>query len=309
MIKYELIKNIDGLSLNLGVTRAYLTQAIESPILQYNVAKIPKRGGKGRRTLYLANDILKGIQKIIRDDLTDRTKWPDCVHGFVKDRSIATNAKLHLSKRVILNLDIKSYFESIDKAKVAQVFCTLGATEKIGDLLAAICTCDDYLVPGTVCAPIISNMVFSNCDKDLLEIAAKFQCTYSRYVDDITFSGENTPPIKEIDNVLKYHGFFRNTEKTFRQTRGRRQYVTGLTVFDRTIPRIPKWKKNEFRKKIHFMEKYGIDGHLSRIGSRESVVDFVIRFDGLISFYLSIEPHFISKYMGNWQKAKNSWGY
>jgi hypothetical protein len=306
MIKYNHIRDIDGLCKNLGVKSSYLTQAIDSPILQYEVKSIPKRGRRGRRTLYLANNILKGIQKIIRDDLTGRTVWPECVQGFVKKRSIATNAKLHLSKRVVLNLDIKSYFETIDKAKVAQVFYSLGANEKIGDILAAICTCNGYLVPGTVCAPVISNLVFADCDRDLLEVAAKYECKYSRYVDDITFSGENTPPIKEIDKIITSHGFSRNIEKTFRQTRGLRQYVTGLTVFDRTIPRIPKWKKREFRKDIHFMAKYGVDGHLSRIGSGESAADIIMRFNGLISFYRSIEPHFISKYEWKWEQIKNS---
>lgn len=214
---------------------------------------------------------------------------------------------MHLSKRIVLNLDINSYFKSIDKKMVQQVFRSLGASDEIAGFLAAVCTCRDYLVPGTVCAPVISNLVFVNCDKDLLGLASQTHSTYTRYVDDITFSGETIPSIKEIDKVLDSHGFLRNDDKTFYQYRGSRQYVTGLTVFDKTIPRIPKWKKKDFRQKIFYMKKYGIKGHLNRIGSEEGIVAIVNRFDGLISFYSSIEPHFISKYVDSWEQIKEDW--
>lgn len=304
MIKYKNIKDIESLSYNLGTTHAFLIQIIDSPIIQYRVTKIPKRGGRGQRTLYLANDNLRSVQKNIRDDLDKRYECPGYVHGFVKGRSIVTNAKPHLQKRIVLNIDIKEYFESVSTEKVSQVFCSFGANEEIARLLATICTCNNCLVPGTVCAPVISNFVFAGCDKDLFDLAEKSQCTYSRYVDDMTFSGDATPSIKEIDGIIQLHGFSRNKEKTFRQIRGRRQYVTGLTVFDQTIPRIPKWKKDEFRKSIYFMEKHGIDGHLSRIESRETSASFVSRLDGLISFYRSIEPHFISNYEEKWEQIK-----
>lgn len=301
MINYQSIKTREALSSNLCTTSSYLAQVVESPIHQYKVVKIPKRRGKGSRLLYIANDDLRSVQKIIRDDLTARSTWPECVQGFVKGTSIVTNAKLHLAKRFVLNIDIKDYYKSIDKAKVTQLFCSIGATPEIGELLAAVCTCDNYLVPGTVCAPVISNLVFADCDKDLVGIATQLGCAYSRYVDDLTFSGEKIPSIKEIDTVLKSHGFPRNPDKTYRQTRGRRQYVTGLTVFDPTIPRISKYKKREFRQSIYFMEKYGIEGHLSRIGSEESAIALIFRFNGLLNFYHSIEPHFVSKYWLKWE--------
>ena len=302
MIKFDHIKDLDALSFNLKTTREYLLQVLDSPILQYEVKNIPKRGSSGYRTLFIANFQLRSIHKIIRDDLSKRAIWPEYVHGFVKKRSIVTNAKLHLSKKVILNIDIKSYYESITKAKVRQVFKCLGANDEISDMLAGICTCKDYLIPGTVCAPVISNLIFAECDKELLAIATKNECSYSRYVDDITFSGEIIPSIKEVDKVLTLHGFVRNAKKTIRQFRGRKQYVTGLTVFDGTIPRIPKWKKEEFRKAMYFMAKYGIDEHLTRIGSVENSYECLKRFRGLICFYRSIEPCFVSKYTKAWKK-------
>jgi len=311
MINYHYIKNIDGLCSNLGVDRSYLEHLIQSSVNHYTPFKIPKRGKKGWRQIYVANDTLNAIHKIIRDDLSEKTTslWPEYVQGFVKGRSIATNAKLHLSKKVILNLDINSYFESIKKEKVAKVFYSLGAIERISNLLAEICTCNGYLVPGTACAPVISNLIFSDCDRDLFNLANESQCAYSRYVDDITFSGDKPPSFKNIDSILNSHGFKRNERKTFRQFRGLRQYVTGLTVFDSTMPRIPKWKKRELRKNIYYMDKFGIRSHLLESGYEGCLGDFVFRYDGLISFYNSIEPCFIRKYESIWRRIKDSSGF
>ena len=136
-------------------------------------------------------------------------------------------------------------------------------------MLSQLCTCDGHLVPGTVCSPVISNFVFLECDKALHQMANDHDCSYSRYVDDITFSGDKTPRLRKIDDTLESFGFSRNIDKTYLQTRGKRQYVTGLTVFDKSIPRIPKQLKKKFRSYIYYMRNHGITGHLKMINSTE----------------------------------------
>ena len=300
-MKYQNLRNADALCVNLGITAQFLDQFLKSPILQYNVVTIPKRGGRGRRDLYLANDVLKGAQKLIRDDLSARVSLPEYVQGFVKGRSILTNAKFHLAKRRVLNLDIKSYFESIDSQAVKDVFTSLGANDEISSMLSMICTCHDYLIPGTVCSPIISNLVFSDCDDALHKLAVSFNCSYSRYVDDITFSGDTVPNLSKIDKILNSYRFERNAAKTHYQIRGKRQYVTGLTVFDHTSPRIPRWRKKQLRCEIHYMRLYGLENHLKHSGIEMPPYYYIERMDGIMSFYRSIEPWFVSKYEYEWE--------
>lgn len=307
MMIYKNIRNVEALSFNLGLTADFLNQVLRSPILQYNVVSIPKRRGRGRRELYVANDILKGAQKIIRDDLSARVSFPDYVQGFVKRKSISTNAKFHLAKRNVLNLDIKSYFESIDSAAVINVFTSLGATGEIASFLSKLCTCNGHLIPGTVCSPVISNYVFSDCDHALNKLALDSDCSYTRYVDDITFSGDALPGMKKIDTILKSHGYERSKAKTYYQTRGNRQYVTGLTVFDHASPRIPRWRKKKLRSDIHYMRLYGVEGHLKHSGVTETPYSYIYRMDGLLSFYRSIEPWFVAKYEEDWEIIKASY--
>lgn len=72
IIKYDHIDNIDALSYNLGVEKDYLEQVIQLAVIHYHIVKIPKRGKKGVRELYIANPLLRSLQKIIRDDLSTR---------------------------------------------------------------------------------------------------------------------------------------------------------------------------------------------------------------------------------------------
>lgn len=167
-----------------------------------------------------------------------------------------------------------------------------------------MCTCNGYLVPGTVCAPIISNLAFADCDAELDNLAKKNACDYSRYVDDITFSGDKLPGLRIIDSIITSYGFKRSSLKTYYQSRGKRQFVTGLTVFDKYRPRIPRWRKQIFRRDIYYMKKYGVLEHLKHRGINMPSDFYLERMEGLINFYRAIEPSFISKYEQVFKKIK-----
>jgi len=271
----------------------------------YKIREIPKRGrAGGRRRIYVAKDELRSLQKQIRDTLGESQVFPPFVNGFVRGRSIISNAKLHLGASVLINIDIEAYFESISKEMIVKVFKFFGARDDISEALAEITTCEGHLAAGTVSAPVLSNLAFRLCDNKMWGLAQSFCCSYSRYVDDITFSGNYVPDLEKIDAVLADHGFARNKDKTSLQKRGWHQYVTGLTVFDRKMPRIPKAHKRGLRQTIHYAARYGLDGHLRAISSDYSPDQFISRYDGLMRFYASVEPDFIARYRDRWEFIK-----
>jgi len=292
------------MAIGLATNPEVIERVCRDPRSWYRQVSIPKRRGRGRRILYIANDELRAIHKQIRDALSSHCTFPEYVRGFVRGGSIASNARCHLAKRIILNLDVRSFFESIGIEALCAVFSQLGAVEKFAQVYAQVCACDGHLVPGTVCAPILSNLAFAKCDLALKDLASIAGSGYTRYVDDITFSGDTVPGLADIDSVLADHGFTRNVDKTRLQKRGRHQYVTGLTVFDGAIPRIPKRQKDQFRQSLYFMKKYGIIGHISRANPSESPDRLISKFDGLIKFYNSIESHFTSQHAPLWQEIK-----
>lgn len=77
-------------------------------------------------------------------------------------------------------------------------------------------------------------------DKELSAICKDRNINYTRYADDLSFSSEDNIELDPLEEIITKYGFTLNTEKTRTYKRGRSQYVTGLTVADKTKPRIPR---------------------------------------------------------------------
>ena len=82
--------------------------------------------------------------------------------------------------------------------------------------------------------PCISNLVMKPFDDYMRDWCRKRQISYTRYCDDMTFSGsfDTHETIHKVSSFLLRLGFELNGKKTFICTRSRRQEVTGLIVND-----------------------------------------------------------------------------
>ncbi|HEY9802110.1 MAG TPA: reverse transcriptase family protein [Leptolyngbyaceae cyanobacterium] len=292
---------------DLGCSESFLEMVRTRPSLFYHSKPIPKRGKRQKgqyRIVYVVEPELNLIQKNIATAITSKIQFPEYVQGFVSKRSIATNAALHLSQKVVLNLDIKNFFDSINQKQVAEVFKELGCTESVSEIFARLCTFNGHLVQGASTSPVLANLVCQKLDQDFVELAKKYNCSYSRYADDITLSGDTTPRKKEIENCLKTYGFELNPEKWKYQRRGKPQYVTGLTVFDDKKPRIPKFIKKQLRQILYYADKYGWDNHYYKVNScnHKNTYYCMERIDGLIAFMYSVEPDRALQLDIQWQK-------
>lgn len=273
-----------------------------SPTLRSKTNRKKGRKNKGKyRTIYKVRSPLNNLQKNIAYAISAQSDFPEYVQGFLKKRSIATNASFHLAKKYVLNIDIKDFFDSIKTHRVINVFRELGCTDDIANCFAELCTLNGSLVQGARTSPVLSNLVCKKLDQDFKEIAANVECTYSRYADDITFSGDRIPKKKTIINVLNEHEFTLQEEKWNSQPRGQTQYVTGLTVFDDLRPRVPKKIKRQLRQALHYASKYGLSDHFDSVSS-DNPTSRDGWIDGMIAFIYSIEPECALKLDIKWQQ-------
>jgi RNA-directed DNA polymerase len=126
-------------------------------------------------------------------------------------------------------------------------------------IIAQIACHENELPQGSPCSPVISNLVGHLLDARLARLAKTHKCTYSRYVDDITFSTsrKDFPPElavpgpgskfewqlgAELRDKIEHSGFKLNEKKTRMQFRGSRQVTTGLTVNEKVNIREEYWR-------------------------------------------------------------------
>jgi retron-type reverse transcriptase len=278
----------------------------------YEKILIPKRGRKRRsefRVVYKAqSQTLRLLQKNIATALSACTTFPDCVQGFTAKRSIVTNARAHLGAKVLIHADIKDFFDSIKLVQIEEAFQSLGCNAAVSSMLAKICSLNGFLPQGSNASPILANMVCRNLDSDFLVLASASRSVYTRYADDITFSGDQVPSEAAIQQVLNTHGFELRAGKCRTQKKGKAQYVTGLTVSDASYPRVPRRTKRKLRLELHYLRKFGIEDHLAHTGSHESRHWLVSRIGGWIRFVHSVEPARAESFTRQWADVeKTNW--
>ena len=252
------------------------------------------RGKNKTRTISAPSVNLKMRQRWILDEILSKESISHCVHGFVKGRSIVTNARQHINQKFMLNIDIKDFFPSISEDMVVEIFRSIGYSHGAAAALADVCCYRRQLPQGAVTSPYLSNLIFRKIDAELLDYTTSLNCRYSRYADDITISG-NIPmetPLGKITAILEKHGFSLNEQKTriYGETQVKR--VTGLVVSDRV--RIPKQFKRALKKELYFCRKFGAMRHLENI-SATKYVNFQEHIYGKIYYVNAVEPAFAKR--------------
>jgi RNA-directed DNA polymerase len=214
----------------------YLYGTIDS---QYTEFFIPKKSG-GERQIFAPTKQLKFLQKLISEILSLFYEPSEFCHGFIKGRSIVTNSEIHTNKNFVLNVDIQDFFPSIKYNDVYKILTNepFLFSEKSSKIISRIATKSGSLPQGSPLSPILSNMCCSKLDLDLRLFATKHKLYYTRYADDITFSGFHgifdAIFFADLNRQVRKHNRFKlNKTKTRIQTKNKRQEVTGLVVNDK----------------------------------------------------------------------------
>lgn len=235
----------------------------------YSEFNILKSNGT-KRTIDVPSERLMDIQRWILDNILNKYKLDEHCFGFRKGKSVYDNALLHVNKPCVINMDIKNFFPSINQSDVFYIFYNKGYTKKVSYYLAKLTTKGNVLPQGAPTSPMISNIVASQLDKRLSCLGEKYHAVYSRYADDITFSGErnikNMIPI--VKNIIEDAGFYVNEDKTRYAYSYQRQEVTGLIVNKKV--NIPNQYLKELKKEIYFCKTYGVNSHLKYMNITKS---------------------------------------
>lgn len=317
MNKLESLKNAKSkqdLASLLGVKPSALTYTLYvlKPKSQYTQFVISKKNG-GYRLIDAPSGRLKTIQTKLScllldciDDINRKRRSDSDLlkstlsHGFARDRSIITNAVMHVNRRNVLNIDLNDFFDSFNFGRVRGFFVknrNFELDENIATTIAQIACHNNKLPQGSPCSPVITNLISHSLDIRLASLAKKNFCTYSRYADDITFSTRHSifphklmrlkngeyKPGKKLSSEITRSGFTINHKKTRIQYKNSRQDVTGLVVNEK--PNIKKEYWRTVRSQCHSLFQTGhffinsaggeIPGNINRLEGQLNFIDQV----------------------------------
>lgn len=258
----------------LGVSLKTLTWMlhVRGTSSYYKHWSVKKRLG-GTRTISAPRSTLWRVQSALHGILQDAYKPRPATHGFVKDRSVSSNAKDHVGKSFVLTIDLEDFFPSIHIGRVRGLFMAhpFNCTMEVATTLAQICTVNRQLPIGAPTSPVISNMICVRMDREFQRLARDNGCWYTRYADDLTFSTRKTvfPTALakltmrgklvlggEVIRVLQENGFSPNPSKSRLKSSHDRQVVTGVKVNVR--PNVDRRYVRRIRGMLHAWSKYGL---------------------------------------------------
>jgi hypothetical protein len=300
------------------------------PMRTYRYRWIPRRDGP-LRLLEIPKAVLKQTQRKILAEILNLVPVHQAVHGFRVGRSIVTNAQIHCGKATVLRFDLTDFLPSVSSARVFRIFRTLGYPVVVARLLMGLCTTrlpadvwnarpgagegSDYsarqrlvnrhLPQGAPTSPALANLAANRLDRRLAGLAATAGVTYTRYVDDLTFSGgfELARSRKRFETyvaiITHEEGFALNHRKTRLMRAGVRQHVVGVVVNVR-----PNITRAEFDRIKAILTNRIRDGPESQ--NRGQLIDFRAHLAGTVAHVAAIHPARGDKLWNLFQRI--SWG-
>ncbi|MBO0932552.1 reverse transcriptase domain-containing protein [Fibrella aquatilis] len=219
-------------------TRKQLSFFYKNVDKKYHSFQVPKKSG-ALRTINAPDGTLKAIQRCITDLLQIIYQPPFSVNGYVKGRSVVSNALMHTNKNFVLNIDLQDFFPNIKFGRVSAVLKLkpIAVKPKFAYLLTKYCCYNGALPQGAPTSPVLSNLICQRLDFRLTELTRSEHLSYSRYADDLTFSSDQPFQngfLTRLEEIIQEEGFLINPGKVRLLGRDVRQEVTGVTVNDKT---------------------------------------------------------------------------
>jgi RNA-directed DNA polymerase len=268
----------------------------------YNTYKIKKKSG-GLRTIESPDETLMAIQKKLNFYLQSYYYHirPKHVYGFVfnpyyyrttSDANIVENAKVHVGKKYVLNIDLKDFFSNISAVRVKKMFSSKHFifNEHMTNVLTLLVTYKGKLPTGAPTSPVISNFVCLDLDQSLLEFSKSNGLTYTRFADDLTFSSDEEITdvlLLMIKEVIRLNGFIVNNKKVRIKSSARQQKVTGIVVNEKV--NVDRKYIKRIRAMLYHLKLEGLTAatikHFGLVASNQMLeIKFMNRLSGYINF-------------------------
>lgn len=234
-------KEFSKLCFVLGLKRSEIRTLLENIDKNYNVWSEVKTNKQNKPKTYLDGTVkkrtfrnpsvlLKLVQKRIKLNIIDKVELPNNVHGGVKKRSNITNAKAHQGNKYLFETDLQEFYPNINMEVVYQTFLELGYSTHFSHWLTKLTTKDNQLPQGSPASLGISNLVFKKTDIKLIRFCKANSITFTRYVDDLTFSSQQDfgDKIQSILDIVIDDNFKISRRKTVYDSK---QTITGIQLF------------------------------------------------------------------------------
>jgi len=291
--------------------------ATKTPLQHYCYACVSKPGGKPR-LIEAPKPRLKAIQRRILREILYAVPVHSAAHGFVAGRSCLSGAQVHAGERMVATFDLAQFFPSIGLPRIHGIFRSLGYPWAVARRLAGLCTTVTpasvlrrfagaqslapfqllYGVPhlpqGAPTSPALANLLSWTLDRRLHGLARAAGGHYTRYADDLAFSGDAEFAAslgrfpKSVETILDEEGFSLNEAKTRIMPRSTRQRVTGIVVNEHC--NIGRAEFDTLKAILHNCACTGPAGQ-----NREELRDFRAHLEGRISWVEQINPRRATK--------------
>jgi hypothetical protein len=282
------------------------------PILRHYVYSfIPKRSGAAR-LIESPKPRLKAMQRRILHDILDHAPAHPSAHGFVRGRSCISAAQRHAGEAVVIAADLKDFFASVSAARVHGLFRRLGYPHAAARALTGLCCAatpacvfrmppadrrfdwaaqqmfrTPHLPQGAPTSPALANLCAWALDQRLAGLAARFGGAYSRYADDLYFSGDeafarkSSAFLRAVEEIVRDERFRLNPAKTRIMRASARQHVTGIVV-NRHV-NAPRRDYEALKAILHNCARSGPASQ-----NREGLSDFRAHLEGRIGWIESL---------------------
>lgn len=255
------ITSLNALSVMMGFNPGFIWSLSKRTSRYYRVFQIPK--GKGTRQIEAPRVSLKLIQKWLSVHFEKSWHPNKAVHGFVRGKSHITAAKEHVNAEWVISADIANCFPSTTSADVEAALIKLGyrSADSLEILTSLLCY-GGRLSQGAPTSPVISNIALDGIDTQLAAFSAQFGIKFTRYADDIVFSGE----FEQLEKIGGSESIFDRLKSVFSKTSWsladhklsfddlpRRLKVHGLLVHGDSI-RLTKGYRNRIRAYKHLLK-------------------------------------------------------
>lgn len=259
---------------------------------------------------------LKGIQRQILTGILNHIPPHDAAHGFRRGRSIATFAAPHVGRQVVVKLDLEDFFPSVAYLRIQALFRTIGFPETVADLLAALCSTQTpgdilaassasirpesqqrqvqryaarHLPQGAPTSPALANLCGYRLDCRLAGLAAAAGAAYTRYADDLAFSGDDDFRRSaerfalHAAAIIQEEGFHVHHRKTRVMRQGVCQRIAGLSVNEKLNP--PRVEYDRLKAILTNCIRHGPESQ-----NRDKRENFRSHLEGKTSYFEAVNP-------------------
>jgi len=252
----------------------------------YRSFEMPKRSG-GVRKIDVPYPILARVQKTLFHHLRNYFHVGEHAYAFCSGKNAIMHAEVHLGCDELLTVDIENFFGSITRQQIQQSLLSYEADNSFAHIASLISTRHGVLPQGASTSPLLSNWVFSRLDIRFSRLAAHLGLVYSRYADDLAFSGKHIPRNlpSTIRKILSSQGYVLNPSKTKLKVQGTRKIITGVSISSGAL-KAPRVFVRTLRAEVHHLER-NVD-HLSTLICADPLI--YERVIGKLNYWLQIEP-------------------